>query len=109
MSIGSLVHQPQSRVRGDRSLALSIQRRATQEAPRRVDARRVCEAVEERIDYNPGKLYSPALLKLGGVGLTVNGPSLRISSWQKDFIELVIKAAGDISRQYGGKGPEPSL
>lgn len=35
--------------------------------------------------------------------LTINGPSVRMQSQEKDFIKLVRKAATDISRQYGGR------
>jgi DNA-binding IclR family transcriptional regulator len=34
--------------------------------------------------------------------LTAAGPTVRIQSREKEFIKLVVKAAGDISRRYGG-------
>lgn len=35
--------------------------------------------------------------------LTVNGPSVRIQLHEKEYTKLVMRAAADISRQYGGK------
>jgi len=34
--------------------------------------------------------------------LTIAGPTVRLQSREEDFIKLVVKAAGDISRRYGG-------
>jgi len=35
--------------------------------------------------------------------VTVNGPSVRIKMHEKEFIKLIVRAAADISRQYGGR------
>ena len=38
-----------------------------------------------------------------GYCLTVNGPTVRMQSQEKEFVKLVKKAAADISRQFGGQ------
>ena len=34
--------------------------------------------------------------------LTVAGPTVRMQTREKDFLKLVVKAAADISRRFGG-------
>ena len=62
----ALVHQPGARTRGDRNVATGIQRRATEEGPRRADARRLCQDADKGNEYSHRRTLKPTATQDGG-------------------------------------------
>src|SRR5688572_18522782 len=73
----ALVYQPGPCPSGDRGLATGIQRGATEEGTRRADARRLCQAADQRNGYSHRRTLKPTATQDGGTSLAPNALSDR--------------------------------